>query len=82
MSDSSLSDSVPDDSVIELELRQVVRNIYETGSLEELTVKRVRVATEKNLALREGFLKEQKWKDRSKSVIESEAVRTHFTSSS
>ena len=74
MSDSSLSDTAPDDNVLELELRQVVRGIHAKGNFEELTVKRVRAAAEKNLALKEGFFKEQRWKDISKNIIEDEAV--------
>ena len=75
MSDSPLSDAAPDDNVLELELRQVVRGTHAKGNLEELTVKRVRAATEKNLGLKDGFFKEQRWKDMSKTIIEDEAVR-------
>ena len=75
MSESPLSEDGPDDSILENELRQVVRNIYETGDLVELTVKRVRNAAEKNLDLRDGFFKESQWKDKSKAIIEAEAVR-------
>ena len=74
MSESSLSDSVPDDAVLEQELRQIVRKIYKTGNLEELTVKRVRTTTEQNLSLEDGFFKEAHWKAKSKAIIEAEAV--------
>ena len=74
MSDSSLSEPVPDDTVLEQELRQIVRQIYKAGNLEELTVKRVRTAAEKNLGLDDGFFKESQWKDKSKAIIENEAV--------
>ena len=75
MSDSSLSGAALDDNVLEEELRQVVRNIYKAGNLDELTVKRVRCAAETSLALSDGFYKEPAWKERSKAIIESEAVR-------
>ena len=76
MSDSSLSDpAAPDDSVLELELRKIVQHIYETGNLEQLTIKRVRAAAESNLELEDGFFKQPSWKDRSKTIIEAEAVR-------
>ncbi len=74
MSDSDLSDPPPDEGTIESELRDIVRQIYKHGNLEELTVKRVRIAAEKNLGLEDSFLKGPQWKDRSKSIIESEAV--------
>ena len=75
MSESSLSGVGPDDDTLEMELRQVVRSKYAAGKLEELTVRRVRAAAEKNLSLSDGFFKESEWKDRSKSIIEFEAVR-------
>jgi DEK C terminal domain len=74
MSDSELSDVGPSDDVLEQELRQVVRGIVKSGKLEELTVKRVRAAAEKNLGVDEGFYKREAWKDRSKTIIEYEAV--------
>ena len=80
MSESSLSDSRPDDAVLEQELRQIVRQIYKAGNLEELTVKRVRTAAEKNLGLEDGFFKESQWKVKSKAIIEAEAVCAIFGS--
>ena len=78
MSDSSsLSGSQPSDAAIEEALRNVVRNIYRTGNLEELTVKRVRNAAEKRLDLQKDFFKDYpSWKDRSKSIIQIEVVGT------
>lgn len=75
MSDSELSDAPPSDDILEQELRQVVRDTYKTGNLEDLTVKRVRLAAEKSLRLPEGFYKSDAWKTRSKDLIESEVVR-------
>ena len=76
MSDSSLSDAGPNDAVIEQELRQIVGRIYESQSFEELTVKRVRATASKSLQLQDSFFKEGEWKERSKAIIEDEAVRS------
>ena len=82
MSDSESSNSPPSRAVIEAELRRIVRRIYVTGKLEELTVKRVRIAAEVRLGLKEGFYKQDEWKDKSKAIIETEAVRSmHWTMS-
>ena len=74
MSDSSLSDNAPDDTVLEKELRQVVAHIYRNGKTDELTVNGVRNTAQDNLGLREGFFKGAGWKERSKAIIEEEAV--------
>ena len=76
MSESSLSDNGPDDTILEQELRQVVGRIFKSGNLEELTVNGVRNAAQDSLGLRKGFFKEADWKERSKTVIENEVVRT------
>ena len=78
MSDSSsLSGSQPSAAAIEEALRTVVRNIYATGNLDELTVKRVRSAAETRLNLQKDFFKDNpSWNDRSKSVIQIEVVGT------
>ncbi|PYH75760.1 putative transcriptional regulator [Aspergillus uvarum CBS 121591] len=61
---------IPSDDALEQALRDTVAEIYKSGKLEELTVKRVRLATEKALKLDEGFFKTQgDWKARSKEVI-------------
>lgn len=75
--DSSLSDPVsesPSDATLEQALRRAVVAIYQSGHLEELTVKRVRTASERALDLQEGFFKTPTWKDRSKRIIENEVV--------
>lgn len=60
---------------LEQALRHAVQVVYKIGDLEELTVKRMRKAAEESLHLYEGFFKEsEEWKDRSKRIIEEEAV--------
>ncbi len=63
---------------VELEkaLRDKVQETYRLGNLEELTVKRIRSATEQELGLYEGYFKDKTWKDKSKRIIESEVVCT------
>ena len=76
MSDSSLSDEPPSDATLEQALRQAVQNVYKKGDLEQLTVKRIRKAAEQDLDLQDGYFKEGiAWKEKSKAIIESEAVR-------
>ena len=63
------------DSQLESILRSIVRNCYKNKDLESLTVKRVRKAAEEKLALEEDFFKnDERWKEKSKSVIQSEVV--------
>ena len=65
------------DRELEEALRRTVQAICRTGDLENLTVKRVRKATEQELNLPEEFFKQLSvWKDRSKRIIEEEAVST------
>jgi hypothetical protein len=50
--------------------------VLRVGNLEELTVKRVRLATEKALGIDEGFFKrDEQWKTKSDQIIKDEAVR-------
>ena len=80
--DNNMSISRLDWSDVELEqaLRHAVQSICQTGNLQNLTVKRVRKAAEKNLKLPEEFFKlHQTWKDKSKAVIEEEAVSLNFS---
>lgn len=68
--------SIPSNDRLEKALRDTVANIFRTGKLEELTVKRVRTATETALGLEEGFFKaHEDWKTRSDQIIKDEAVR-------
>lgn len=82
MSESSFSDEEPSRATLEQALRDVVQQVYKTGNLEELTVKRVRIAAEKFLNLKDGFYKsEPTWNQESKRIIRSEVVsdrRQHF----
>ena len=64
----------PSVMLLEQSLRNAVRDVYKRGDLEELTVKRMRKAVEKDLNLHEDFFKEPAWKDKSKQIIEEEAV--------
>jgi len=77
MSDSeSLSDSPPSDAALKAALQSIVKEIYETRKVEDLTVKRVRSAAEKQLGLQKDFFKDHPvWKNKSKDVIQAEVVR-------
>lgn len=76
MSDSSLSDGLPSDATLEQALRKAIRNVYKGGTLEDLTVKRIRKSAEGSLDLQHDFFKnDPTWKERSKGVIQSEVVR-------
>ncbi len=76
MSDSSLSDGAPSEAVLEQALRNAVREVYRSGDLDNLTVKRIRKSVEADLDLQDDFFKNDlAWKDRSKNVIQSEVVR-------
>ncbi|KAJ5115035.1 hypothetical protein NUU61_000794, partial [Penicillium alfredii] len=64
---------VPSDNDLEQGLRDGVAAIFKSGKMEELTVKRVRLAVEKQLGLAEGFFKSTgDWKARSEQVIKEE----------
>jgi len=69
------SSAEPDHLKIKFELRNTVTRIYENGNLEDLTVRRVREAAEDKLGLERGWFKAHPyWKNRSKELIEQEAV--------
>lgn len=84
LSDSESEDEVnvpaqPSDNALEQGLRDEVAGIYKSGKMEELTVKRVRLAAEKKLGLAEGFLKTTgDWKTRSEQIIKEEVVRLNI----
>lgn len=68
--------SLPSDDELERVLRKVVQDLYKSGNLENLTVKRVRKAAEAQLDVKEGFFRDHgTWKERSKEIIQSEVVR-------
>ncbi|KAJ5161086.1 hypothetical protein N7492_006478 [Penicillium capsulatum] len=63
----------PSDKALERGLRDEVAGIYKSGKMDELTVKRVRLAVEKALGLTEGFFKTTgDWKTRSDQIIKDE----------
>lgn len=67
---------VPSDKVLEQGLRDEVAAIFKSGNMDDLTVKRVRLAVEKKLGLEEGFFKStDDWKSRSDQIIKDEVVR-------
>ena len=75
-SDQPLVASRPSDSDLTGALRDVVGGIFASGNMDELTVKRVRLAAEKKLGIEEGFFKRDgEWKTRSDQVIKDEVVR-------
>lgn len=69
---------VPSDEALEQGLRDEVAGIYASGNMENLTVKRVRLAAEKKMGLTEGFFKTtDAWKGRSDQIIKDEVVRLY-----
>jgi hypothetical protein len=67
--------SSPAPVAIESTIRDIISELYRTDKLEQLTVKRVRIAAEQELSLDPGWFKTHEvWKDRSKKFIEEEAV--------
>ena len=76
MSDSSLSESAPSTAVLEQALRNAVKDVYRSGNLDNLTVKRIRKAVEVDLELGDDFFKnDPAWKEESKTIIQTEVVR-------
>ena len=65
----------PSDDALEKALREAVANVFKSGKMEELTVKRMRLAAENALEVEEGFFKSNAdWKGRSEEVIRDEVV--------
>ena len=62
------------DNVLEQALRDKVKELRKSGKVDDLTVRRVRVAVEKKLHLAEDYFKGDDWKDKSKKIIEDAAV--------
>lgn len=78
-SEAPSSNGIPTDDALEAGLRKTVAGIFKTGNTEELTVKRVRLATEQRLGLEEGFFKGHiHWKAKSDKIIKDEAVSIYF----
>jgi hypothetical protein len=67
--------SGPSDQTLEKGLRDGVAAIFKSGNMEELTVKRVRLAVENKLGLTAGYFKSTgDWKVRSEEIIKDEVV--------
>ena len=76
MSTSSLSNGPPADATLEQALRKAVQQIYKSGDLENLTIRRLRKVAEEDLDLDDDFFKiDPIWKEKSKNVIQAEVVR-------
>ncbi|KAB8226840.1 putative transcriptional regulator [Aspergillus alliaceus] len=72
-SELSTAPSVTSDNALEKALRDAVAKVYKSGAMEELTVKRVRLAAEKELGVEEGFFKASRdWKSKSDQIIKDE----------
>lgn len=77
---TSLSPFVPPHSALEEALRNAIRRVYQSGALENLTVKRIRKAAEEVLDLDEDYFKNDSvWKEKSKNIIQAEVVRNIVT---
>ncbi|KAF9892952.1 hypothetical protein FE257_000544 [Aspergillus nanangensis] len=73
--DEPIESTLPSNDVLEKALRDATANIYKSGKMEELTVKRVRLAAEKALELEEGFFKANNtWKSKSDRIIKDEVT--------
>ncbi len=78
MSDTSISDGTPPMAVLEQALRNAVKEVYRSGDLDNLTVKRIRKSVEADLKLQDDFFKnDPEWKEESKIIIQSEVVRLY-----
>ncbi|EEH48159.2 uncharacterized protein PADG_04243 [Paracoccidioides brasiliensis Pb18] len=75
-SESLSSTGIPSENILEMGLRDTVAGIFKKGNMEDLTVKRVRIAAEKALDLEEGFYKNDAvWKAKSDWIIKQEAEK-------
>ncbi|KAI9816532.1 MAG: hypothetical protein M1827_001664 [Pycnora praestabilis] len=79
MSESEeLTQSLPSNASLTKALQQAVRDVFKSDQLGELTVKRMRKATERALKLSNDFFKDDKqWNLKSKQIIETEAEHQH-----
>lgn len=72
-SESELSQTLPDESIIEQTLRAIVQNKRDDATL---SVKKVRTAAEEQLGLDANFFKtDEKWKAKSQEIINDAFVR-------
>ncbi|KAJ5220347.1 hypothetical protein N7468_009551 [Penicillium chermesinum] len=75
-SDREHNSLTPSDQSLEQSLRDEVAKVFKSGKMEELTVKRVRLAAEKSLGLAEGYFKTTgDWKTRSEKIIKDEVEK-------
>lgn len=82
MSSSPASKTRPADATLEQTLRYAVQNVYKSGNLENLTVRRIRKSVEDDLNLEEDFFKtDDTWTSKSKLVIQAEVVRVDYRTS-
>jgi hypothetical protein len=66
---------MPTDKQLERALRNTVVTLFQKGNTDDLTVKRVRLATEKTLRIPDGYFKgHDLWKPRSDQIIKHEVV--------
>ncbi|CAG7918465.1 unnamed protein product [Penicillium olsonii] len=81
-SDAEAAASSPFDQALEKGLRDEVNAIFKSGNIEELTVKRVRLAVENKLGLTAGYFKTTgEWKTRSEEIIKNEVETQDMASS-
>ncbi|KAJ5555183.1 Transcriptional regulator [Penicillium sp. DV-2018c] len=65
----------PSDEALEQSLRDAVAAIFKSGNMDELTLKRVRLAAEAILGLTQGYFKSSDvWKTRSEEIIKDEVA--------
>lgn len=64
----------PSEKVLSLALKKTTADIWSTDERDQLTVKFVRTKVEFQHDLDEGFFRTPTWKDKSKHIIEDEAV--------
>ena len=72
--DAEEAPAAPSGKTLEKALRDAVAAVYKSKKMEELTIKRVRLAAATKLGLDEGFFKSSEWKGRSEQVIKDEVV--------
>jgi hypothetical protein len=64
----------PPDKALEEEIKNTVRNIFQSDERDSLSVNLVRKRVQEKFDLQDGFFLESRWKDRSKTLIKTLAV--------
>jgi hypothetical protein len=72
MSDSETD--APSKAAVSNAIRDVVISVHKAGNDDDLTVNLVRTAAEKKLGVPAGFLKQNEWKNESKTLIKDAVV--------